>query len=227
MNKLARIICLVLISLLAVPIYAKEVNNKLYFTDSEDRLYYDTKLFDDNIFMYHDGMSPGTVYTDHLLIENGSNTDYDLYLKVKEVEQDSDANDLLEHISMEIYLEDELVYNGKVKGLDYNNVGVNIQEAAYIGKYTSKSEKSLVVKTKLDEDYLTNNDKEITSHIEWEFYASYDDKEDDNNQGQIVQVLPITGNPDTGDKISIYIISALSSILLIIILAIFLRKRKN
>lgn len=220
MNKLVRIICLVLIATLALPISAKDANNKLYFTSSGDRLYYDTKLFDENIFMYHDGMTPGTTYTDNLLIENGSDTDYDLYLKIKEIEEDDDANILLDNISMEIYLDDELIYTGKVKGLDYNNVGVNIQEAAYIGKYPKNTEKSLVVKTKLNEDYLNNN-KEITSHIEWEFFASYDDKDDKN----VSQVIPI--NPNTGDNIYKNIFIAISSLILIIILAIFLEKRKQ
>lgn len=223
MNKLARIICLILIATLALPIFAKDANNKLYFTNSGERLYYDTKLFDENIFMYHDGMAPGTTYTDSLLIENGSDTDYDLYLKIKEIEEDSDANILLDNISMEIYLDNELIYNGKVKGLDYNNVGVNIQEAAYIGKYPSKTEKNFVVKTTLNEDYLNENNKEITSHIEWEFFASYDDIEkDDNNQSQVLPLLP-----NTHDNIYQHIIIAVISLLLIIILAIFLEKRKQ
>lgn len=221
MNKLARIICLVVIISLALPIYAKDANNKLYFTNSKDRLYYDTKLFDENIFMYHDGMTPGVTYTDTLLIENGSSTDYDLYLKIKEVDQDIAANNLLDNISMEIYLDDELVYNGKAKGLDYNDVGVNIQEAAYIGKYKSNSEKNLTVKTKLNEEFFHNNNEEITSHIEWEFYASYDDKEDDNNKNQVIPI-----NPNTSDNIYLHITIAISSLLLIIILAVFLERKK-
>lgn len=219
MNKLARIICLVLFASLALPIFAKEADNRLYFTNSGDRLYYDTKLFDENIFMYHDGMAQGTTYTDNLLIENGSNTDYDLYLKIKEIEEDEDANILLDNISMEIYLDDELIYNGKVKGLDYNNVGVNIQEAVHIGKYQSKTKKSLVVKTRLNEDYLNENNKEITSHIEWEFFASFDD---DNNQNQVLPLLP-----NTHDNIYKHVVFAISSLVLIIILAIFLERRKQ
>lgn len=223
MNKLARIICLVLITTLVLPISAKEADNKLYFTSSGDRLYYDTKLFDENIFMYHDGMTPGITYTDNLLIENGSNTDYNLYLKIKEIEEDNDANILLDNISMEIYLDNELIYNGKVKGLDYNNVGVNIQEAAYIGKYPKNTKKSLVVKTKLNEDYLSNN-KEITSHIEWEFFASYEDDKKVNDDN-LTEVLPI--NPNTYDNIYKYILITLISLILIIILAIFKEKRNQ
>lgn len=207
MKKVTKIICLILSVFIMSVISAKEVDNKLYFTDKGDRLYYDTKLFDSNIFMHHVDMVPGSSFTDQLLIENGSNTDYKLYFKVKELEQNEKANEILDNIFMEIYIDDELIYDGKAKGLDYNNSGINLQNAIYLGEYTKNIEKELVVKTKFNEEF-SNIDNNELSHIEWQFYAQYEDN-------------LIVINPDTGDNISKYIIIA-SVAGLIIIMMVFL-----
>ena len=51
-------------------VVAKE--NKLYFTESDDRLYYESELLDSNVFMNHTDMIPGSSYVDELIIENGT-----------------------------------------------------------------------------------------------------------------------------------------------------------
>lgn len=225
MKKHIKIMCFVLITLITMSVSAKESDNKLYFTNDGDRLYYDTKLFDSDIFMYHTDMVPGTIYTDKLLVENGSSVDYDLYFKIKEVDQNGNANELLDNILMEIYLEDELIYERKVKGLDYNSSGVNLKNAIHIGKYLSNSENELVIKTRLDENYNNPTNRE-EAHIEWEFYATYGDKEDipviDNKDKN--EVIPLL--PNTYDAVYRYFIIAIISGGLLIIL-LFLLRRKN
>ena len=60
-------------------VYAKE--NRLYFTESNNRIYYESRLLNEKVFMKHTDMVPGASYTDELTIENGTNTKYTLYLK--------------------------------------------------------------------------------------------------------------------------------------------------
>lgn len=229
MKKHIKIMCFVLITLMMISVSAKELDNKLYFTGSGDRLYYDTKLFDSNIFMHHTDMIPGREYTDKLLVENGSSVDYDLYLKIKEVEQDSEANELLDNILMKIYLDDELLYEGKVKGLDYNDSGVNLVDAIHIGKYLKNKERELIVKTKLDEDY-NNPNIDDEAHIQWEFYATYVEENvptiDEN--GNKNKYEPILLLPNTGDEIVMYIVSGVVSFgLLALILLVVNKNKKN
>lgn len=185
MKIATRVICILVILLInIVPVSARDATNKLYFSNSGNRIYYDSKLFDKNTFMHHTDMIPGSSYEDRLLIENNTNTEYDLYLKVKEIKQNEYANELLDNILMEIYLDDKLIYDGTIKGLDYNNSGVNLQESVYIGKYSKGIENELIVKTHLKEEYGTITEENL-SHIEWEFYAVYDNE---------VNVIP----PNTG-----------------------------
>lgn len=208
------IIILIVLMLFGSFVYAKDADNKLYFTDKDDRLYYDTKLFDSDVFMHHVDMIPGNSYTDKLLIENGSDTNYKLYFKVKEVDQSDKANEILDAILMEIYIDGKLIYEGKAKGLDYNNTGVNLQNAIYVGEYNKNVEKELVVKTKLSEEYSDKSNDEL-SHIEWQFYAQYGD--------DLIVINPDTG----GNNIFKYIMIAIFSGIIIIILLYFYKKKVN
>ena len=55
---------------IVLPVQAKE--NKLYFTEKGNRLYYESRLIDENIFMKHTNMLPGDNYEEELIIENGN-----------------------------------------------------------------------------------------------------------------------------------------------------------
>ena len=207
---------LLIIMFLLMIIDVHAATNKLYFTEKDDRLYYDTDSFDETIFMHHDDMVPGKVYVDELLIENKTKTTYNLYLKVNNVEQDELADELIDNIEMEIYLDDELIYNGYARGLDYSNSGINLQDAILIGKYKINSKSKLIVYTKLSDEYANINNRAI-GQIEWEFYASYEK-----------QVIPVI--PDTGDNIFQYVATLVISSLLFIALIMFIpyiRKKEN
>lgn len=161
--------------------------NKLYFAEDETGLVYDTDLFEKELFLYHTDMMPGKEFEDSLIIYNASNQSCDLYLKIKEKTQDDLANELLENINMDIYLDNVLLYTGTAKGKDIVGDGVNIQDSIFIGNYKKDVNNKLVVKTELDKKY-TNYHNTGESHIEWEFYANC-------ANGSIVVI-----NPDTGDK---------------------------
>lgn len=207
-----KLILLIMITVLTV-INVNALNNKLYFTEKDDRLYYDSDSFDKSIFMEHYDMVPGKVYVDELTIENKTNTTYNLYLKVVNVEQDELADELIDNIEMQVYLDDALIYDGYARGLDYTDLGVDLQNAILIGEYAKNKESKLVVHTKLSEDYSNINNDSI-GKIEWEFYASYEKN-----------TIPIL--PETVDNISKYIILLAGSALMFVFLIIFVLNRKN
>ena len=122
-------------------------------------------------------MLPGSSYTDELIIENGTSTTYRLFFKVIEKNQSDVSNNLLDYINMKIYLDDSLIYDGKVKGLDYNNNGVNLQEAIEIGDFPGGRRAVMKAETTLSTDYNNPEDNDF-SEIDWQFYAEYDEKEE-------------------------------------------------
>lgn len=207
-----KLILLIMITVLTV-INVNALNNKLYFTEKDDRLYYDSDSFDKSIFMEHYDMVPGKVYVDELTIENKTNTTYNLYLKVVNVEQDELADELIDNIEMQVYLDDALIYDGYARGLDYTDLGVDLQNAILIGEYAKNKESKLVVHTKLSDEYSNINNDSI-GKIEWEFYASYEKN-----------TIPIL--PETVDNISKYIILLAGSALMLVFLIIFVLNRKN
>ena len=138
---------IILISFSFIFVEAKE--NRLYFTEENNRLYYEGDLLDDDVFMKHLDMMPGDSYTDELLIENGTETQYKLYFKVVPRNQSSKANVLLDSILMKIKLNDEIIYDGKATGLDYNANGINLQNAILLGEFDKSEEAKMIVELKL------------------------------------------------------------------------------
>jgi len=179
--------------------------NTLEFNETDGKLYYNTDVLDKETFMDHTDMTPGKEYEDILNIENNSQKTYKLYMKAIKREQSDLANELLDNITMKVYLDGELIYDGKASGLDYNNSGVNLQESIYIGEYELGKKQVIKVETMLDLTY-ENINNEVLSYIDWKFYASYGE-----------EVIPI--NPNTGNfGIKKVLLICLSSLLLLIIL---------
>lgn len=219
-KKLNRITLVIILSAIFThSVFALE--NKIYFTNSGDRLYYDTQSFDENVFLQHLDMIPGSSYTDTLNIENHTKYTYKLYMKIKEVEgQSEEAEELLDNIKMKIYHDGALIYDGYAKGLDYNESGTNLQNAIYIGEYTPDKESKLLVDTELLTTY-SNTENQEYSYIDWEFYAEYEEL-----------VIPI--NPDTGGEIfnqnnviRNIVITLTFILLLILVVLLFIEKNKQ
>ena len=155
------------------PVYARE--NRLYFVEDEKHLYYESKFINENVFMKHTDMVPGSRYTDELIIENGTNATYALYFKVVPKQQSNVSDELLDAIEMEITLDGSLVYSGTAKGLDYNGSGTNLQNSVLLGDFVPSRNSKMVVKTHLKESYTNANLLE-NSYMDWTFYAQYDNK---------------------------------------------------
>lgn len=182
--------------------------NILEFNENDGKLYYDTDALNKDAFMVHTDMVPGKGYEDILTIENNSNNTYKLYMKAIEREQSELADELLDNIIMKVYLDDELIYDGKARGLDYSNSGVNLQDSIYIGEYDPSKVQELRVETMLDSSYDNINNSDL-SYIDWEFYASFGE-----------EVLPI--NPNTGDyKITYFIKISICCLFIILLILIF------
>ena len=199
------------IIILLTMIQTKAITNKLYFNSNGNKLYYDTDLFNKNLFMYHVDMLPGKTYQDELLIENKTQTEYTLYLKIKENNDSELAKELVDNIIMTIYLDEIIIYEGYASGIDYIENNRIIDDSIYIGNYKSGDEQKLTVETTLKSEY-SNTENTALSNIEWEFFAYYDKNMD---------VI----NPDTQDNIN----KAITIILLgstILIIAIFSYKEK-
>ena len=160
---------IVLLSFSILNVYAKD--NKLYFTEKDNRLYYEGSFIDD-VFLKHTDMVPGAKYRDELIIENGTDTKYKLYFKIVPRKQSHEANELLENIEMIVKLDNKEIYNGKATGLNYN--GINLQNSILIGEFSSSDKSKMIVDTKLSETY-DNSEFNDFSYINWTFYAQYGD----------------------------------------------------
>ena len=207
------VLFVILFNLILLPVYAKD--NKLYFTEKDNRIYYESSLLDENVFMKHTDMTPGNLFRDELLIENGTNTKYTLYFKVVPREQSEEADKLLESINMKIFLDDSLIYEGKSTGLDSS---INLQNAVMLGEFIPSKESKLVVETSLSEDY-DNTDFNELSYIDWEFYAQYDDN--------TTLIVPDTGI-DYTYKRNVSVITVVASLVIVIsLIGIIYTYKKN
>lgn len=213
MKKILLLIGILFISISNV--YAKD--NRLYFIEDNDKLYYDSKSFDEELFMNHTDMLPGEIYTDELILENSSKKTYTLYFKIKERQQSEEADSFLNYIDMNIYLDNELIYSGNIKGNNYEDV--NLKNAIKLLDIKPNQISNMKVETYLDTSY-DNYNNTTNSYIDFEFYSQYDKDEEivEKNEVQLIQ-------PKTGDNIYLYVGLLIISTLTFIIL--YYKQRVN
>ena len=192
-------------------VYAAD--NKLYFTESNNRLYYDSKL-EDGSFMNHLDLVPGSINEDSIIIENGTNTDYNLYLKLNPKSDSDEAKELFSNIKMKVYLDDNLIYDGIASGTDYIGDGVNLQNATKIGQIIHKKSYTLKVITTLNKEY-DNTENDEYSLIDWTFYAEYNK-----------EVKEVVKTPITGKNNYMYIIYSLLLVIFTGIVIYIFKKKK-
>ena len=224
--------------LFMTPVLAKD--SQLIVIERDNKLYYDTRYLDDKIFMSHLDMVPGGNYFDKLIIENATGRNCKMFFQVKEKEegQSTKANILLDNIYMKISLNNEVLYDGKVKGLDYYDSGVNLQNAVSLGDFAPSEIKTMEVQTSLSTAYddTTNREKSL---IDWKFYLQYGDDEEEPQPTptptptptpepkpapEPIEILPI---PDTVDRIMIYASIFFVSLIAILLLIIYIKNKKD
>ncbi len=196
MNK--KYYILVLFVLLLLPAVVNAKNSTIRLTESEEKIYYED-VDNDNYFIYHDDMVPGKKYTDVLDITNETSNKIALYLKaVVDSELERKKDNLLSSILMTIYLDDKEIYDGTAKGLDYSNVGVNIQDAVLLKEFKKGEKAVLKVITELKKEYAENNSQSVI--VDWKFYGNFEESSepievlDEKSKGsQIPLIITITG----------------------------------
>ena len=130
--------------IIATPVFAEE-KNRVYVYEKDEKVYYDSKLFDDR-FMVHENMVPGDSFSDTLVVENGTSDEHDIYFKVALDEANTEnAQDLLDYIGMKVYVNGELFYDGKAKGKDYRGEGVDLTDAVLIKRFAAHESVSMRV----------------------------------------------------------------------------------
>lgn len=204
--------------IIATPVFAEE-KNRVYVYEKDEKVYYDSKLFDDR-FMVHENMVPGDSFSDTLVVENGTSDEHDIYFKVALDEANTEnAQDLLDYIDMKVYINDKLFYNGKAKGKDYRGEGVDLTDAVLIKRFAAHESVSMRVETHFDESYedIGNHD---TAHTHWLFYLS----------DQPEKPEEITPNPRTNDDFSPWyfvIFGACGAVLIAVVVFEVVQKKKD
>ena len=233
---------------IATPVFAAE--NKVYIYEADGKVYYDGALFNDR-FMVHENIAPGNSYTDYLVIENGTSKDYDVYFKIDSDDNSVKADDLLEYIEMEISIDGTSYYDGKAKGLDYRDQGVDLTNAVLIKRFNAGDRSTMKVDTYLDANYgngvnfdsSSSDNKDISglvSKTQWTFYVvdvtgdeptpKPDDDKPTPKPDDKEPVKPIPVVPKTNDDFSPWyfvIFGASAAVLIVLIFLGCKSKKKN
>ena len=172
---------LLLLILVVIPVYAKE--NKLYLVEEDKSIKYESGLYDEKVFLKHTDMVPGSSYTDELVIENGTDVAYKLYLRANKKGQSVDAEKLLDSITLVMTLDGREIYRGKANGMG----NIILTDSVLLGEFEPNKSSVLKVETYLSVEY-ENPTGDDYSYVDWTFYAQIDDDEPPE------EVVPITGH---------------------------------
>ena len=169
MKKMA--IIFIIFFCLVEPIGASE--NILRFVDEDNNLYYDSEIFDDDIFMNRLNLISGETNNDVLLIENKTDDTFNLYFRIIDNGYSEEDKELISNTTMKIFVDNEIIYDGYIDGKHYDD-GINLNNSVSVGEFTPDSSKEIRVVTEVDSDYV-GAEANATIQVEWEFYAEIDD----------------------------------------------------
>lgn len=115
-------------------------------------------------------MMPGDTFTDKILLKNSTASDAELFFRTALSENlTEDALDLLEHISLEIRLGEDLLYRGNLKS-------ATLQEPVSLGRYKSGAEGVLTFTLHMPES-LTNAYALRNTSVKWIFSVENEELE--------------------------------------------------
>ena len=177
MKKLNKTILVFLCFLFCVRVCALE--NVFNFKEDNNKLYYDSSLVND-FFKKRKEISPGKVYRDTLTIKNGSRNDYTLYLKFKQNSDSIMENKIINSLIFKIYLNNKIIYDGNIKGQNYNDINLNGGVKLFKIKTHEKKKIKLEISLPSNYDNIGNFD---SIYGEFEFYG-YNDK--------LIKIQPLT-----------------------------------
>lgn len=162
--------------------YEAETVKKLYFEESNGIMSYTPyrtesgEVEGGNWFMSFTNMVPGGRYRDRLQIENASRKNYRLYMKISPRQQEAIKDELLKKISMKVYYQDQLIYDGDVTGYHYSDANgtEDMQGLVPLGMYGRGSKGEIRVELQLDpnlgfQDDGTYKYADVLTKIDWEF----------------------------------------------------------
>lgn len=163
--------------------------------------------------MSHLKMLPGESYQDTMKIENRSDSAYTLYMQVVPMEgQETMLRELLEYISMDVYLDGELLYRGTALGKAYAGSLRDLQDVVSLGKYDPGASGTIRVELTLDKD-LPMEYADLLTQIDWKFLVEE-------------EVTP----PATGDTNQIWVYAGVMAVSLVglqIMTILLIRQRRK
>lgn len=203
--------------LIATPVFAEENVVSIVETDDGKIVYNAADGFNER-FMVHEGMVPGgETYTDYLTVKNDTSKGYEVFFKITSENNSAKASNLIDHIEMKIYIDDNLFYDGKARGLDYRSQGIDLTDAVLIQYFDPGQSVTMKIETYLDTAY-SDIDNPDTSRTHWHFYITDGTEPDPDDPITPDEVPP---NPHTEDDFSpLFIILLGASIALFIFITI-------
>ncbi|MEG0919740.1 MAG: BsaA family SipW-dependent biofilm matrix protein [Anaerovoracaceae bacterium] len=121
-----------------------------------------------NKFMVFNNIIPGGSYDDIALIKNETNKKMNIYMKVKNIQQEEQLQQLLKSLKMSVKVGDKQIYSGTAMGDKYNDV--ELTNAILLGTIPANGELKTNVNLLADLG-IDNSFKNKLTKVDWEFYG--------------------------------------------------------
>lgn len=143
-------------------LYFNEVNGNLVYTPAGTG--------DKSWFMSHLNLAPGEICQDMLRIENRSNQAFKLFLQVIPKDAEKIEEQLLNDITMKVYYDNAVIYDGSAYGKAYANSINNLNHAVFLGNHEPLSKAQIRVELQLSKDVPMER-AGVLSNVDWKFTA--------------------------------------------------------
>lgn len=135
-------------------------HSSIHFENGAKELFVNPEHLD--LFQNFEGIVPGGHYQQSIELKNNSNDTVNMYFRRYEV--DSKYNEMLSHMHLSLYLDDQLMFESKPHHIDH------FDERTLIAEMGPQETNVLTVLLEVDED-MKNDFQNKASILNWEFYA--------------------------------------------------------
>lgn len=165
-----------LIALCLFPLWVDAKDTKLSLLKDHDVLCYDGKTIKDEDLMKEMDLTSSEVFKNELVIENTTGDDYQIYFLLSTKEQDGSFNDLLDYLTLKVYVDDKVVYDGTGSVIDFATEKEDLHDFISLGSILKASSSVMRVEASVSNDYASVSNNTF-AYLIWEFYIRDKDKE--------------------------------------------------
>ena len=160
---------ILVVFILFSPLFVMAKDVKFSLVDYKGNLSYNDRFISSENFIKKLDVSKQN-FSYQMVVENATLQKQKLFLLLESKSQDGSFDDLLDYLSIQVMVDDDLIYDGSASIMNYSNQKNDFRDFISLGTFSKKSSHTLKVEMTIDEEYYPSSTNQF-AYIYFSFYT--------------------------------------------------------